>query len=586
MEQDVQAILDEIMEQESATSLRRAEGPIEQLALLDELSAIMKNEATLDDALNATETFKPHHRDSVKEKLEKAGLEDGATFYSQQTIEKQWIEWARTNPLLFGWYVFGYKPAKHHIRWAKQIFREDANKYQIIVAPRESAKTTWALIFLLWYIAHNPWSSNMIISVSYQQAKQRLDFIAKTIKHNERFRRVFPHIKPDTRKPWNATELSVYDSRLKYGQWVNKRAARGDPKSPTFVAIGIKSSGIIGSRISGIMLMDDIMDGKNIATQELRDELERRINTELLPTLMKDARLIHISTRWANDDIIQRQINTGMFEHSVTRAFETDETGSILRDMNGLPISYWPEQWPIKRLLQVKNVYGSTIFKLMYLNIPTGLSGELFNIEWLRQPLPEKLPNFKYVFISLDPAITKNTRSDETAIAVVGVDYEMKFYLLDLFHGKLHPQETAERFIRMWRAASIEYGLNPYALIESVAAQRLFITLIQTAGENGAGKIPPNYLITFNPAIDKVQRSRPFAAAAERGDFFMPQEGHEWVYAFQSQCVEFTGDPNGSDDMVDAVSAVVFFLKGDVTAGHGGTFTNAKFTLAKIKGLE
>lgn len=581
---DPQNLLDELIEHEEADAYATANSPVDQLELLEELSAIITNTSTLQDAIDATETIQ-HHTATVKEKLQAAGLDEGAQFFSQQKVEEQWVKWSRLNPLLFGQFVFGYKPARHHIRWAKQIFREDASRYQIIVAPRESAKTTWALIFLLWFIAHNPWTSNMIISVSYQQAKQRLDFIAKAIKHNERFKKVFPYLAQDTRKPWNATELSIYDTRLRYGQWIHKRASRADPKSPTLVAIGIQSSGIIGSRISGMMLMDDIMDGKNIATQELRDDLERRINTELMPTLMKDARIVHISTRWASDDIIQRQIDTGMFEYSVTRAFEVDENGRVIRDTNGLPVSYWPEQWPISRLLQVQRLYGSTIFKLMYLNIPTGLSGELFNIDWLRQPLPEKLPDFRYVFVSLDPAITKKTRSDETAIAVVGVDENMRFYLLDMFHGKLHPQETAEKFIQMWRNAAVMYGVNPYALIESYAAQSLFITLIQNANNQGIGKIPPHLLLTFRPTVDKVQRSRPFAAAAERGDFFMPQDGAEWIWAFQSQCIEFTGEPGGSDDMVDAVSAVVYYLRGDVKSGAGGAFTNAKFSLAKIDGL-
>ena len=550
-------------------------------SLIDDISNVIDGATTPEDIEDTLDEITPTNRPSVQKRLEEMGLPPDARLVSQKKAEDWWIEMSRKSPLYFGWYVFGYKPARHHIKWAQQIFRPDAGKYQIIIAPRESAKTTWALIFFLWYLSHNPWSSNMIISVSLAQAKQRLYLLAETIEHNERYRRVFPHIKKDNRKSWNQTEFSIWRADLAYGQWTRIRAARGDPKTPSVLAMGIGSSAIIGLRVSGIMLMDDIMDSHNIATENLRDQLERSINTQLLPTLMDSARLIHITTRWAEDDIAQRQINTGMFEWSVTRAFETDEDGNVILDENGLPKSYWPEQWPINRLLEVRRIYGSTVFKLMYLNIPTGLSGDLFNIEWLRQDLPDPLPKFKHVFVSLDPAITYKARSDETAIAVVGVDYDNRFYLLDMFHGRLPPQETVNKYVEMWAKTLATYKVQPYALIEAVAAQRLFLNLIDAHREHTGVGIPNQYIITFTPTVDKVTRSRPFAAAAERGDFFMPQSGKEWIYAFQSQCIEFTGDPHGSDDLVDAVSAVFYYLRGDVK--QGGFISNANFSWAKPK---
>ena len=547
--------------------------------IVGDIASIMEGTLTDDDIQNAAIEDVQQNRLSVQKRLEEMGLPSDARIMSQRKAEDWWIEMSRKSPLYFGWYVFGYRPAKHHIRWAKQIFHPDAGKYQIIIAPRESAKTTWALIFFLWYISHNPWSSNMIISVSLAQAKQRLYMLAETIEHNERYRRVFPHVKKDNRKSWNQTEFSIWRSDLSYGQWTRMRASRGDPKTPTVLAMGIGSSAIIGLRVSGIMLMDDIMDSHNIATENLRNQLERDINTQLLPTLMDDARLIHITTRWSEDDIAQRQINTGMFEWSVTRAFETDEEGHIILDERGLPRSYWPEQWPIQRLLEVRRIYGSTVFKLMYLNIPTGLSGDLFNIEWLRQDLPDPLPKFKHVFVSLDPAITYKARSDETAIAVVAVDYNNRFYLLNMFHGRLAPQETVKKFIEIWAKTLAEYKVQPYALIEAVAAQRLFITLLEAHREQTGTGIPNQNIITFTPTVDKVTRSRPFAAAAERGAFFMPQSGKEWIYAFQSQCIEFTGDQHGKDDLVDAVSSVFYYLRGDVK--QGAFMTNASFSWAK-----
>lgn len=481
---------------------------------------------------------------------------------SQREAEERWIEMARKSPIHFYRYVFGLKPQKFHIEWMRQ-FLDPEHLKTLVVAPRGSAKTTVSLIMLSWIIGHYPELNHQIISVSLKQAMDRLRFIKSTIEHNPRFKKVFPYLSLDKKLPNNATTLSIKRNDMNYGAWRARVTRMADGKSPTLYCSGVGGQGVVGSRVTGVLIMDDVCDAKNMRTEDLREELWNWIVTTLIPVMTLPhadyarlfPRVFHVTTRWHAEDVAQRQIDSGEYTYSTTR---------VLKWIDGKLASYWPGQFPLKRLLKLRKELGAPAFGLMFLNSIGALEGDIFHIDMLRQDLPDALPPMRYVFITVDPALTAKEGSDDSVVSTILVDFFWNFYLVDMQYGKWRDQTTVANINRAWTRAHTKYCTGeeplcsrlPYVLLESTGAQALFGTLVKNAGV-----VPVKHVLPFKPSMDKAVRARALAALADRGGFFLKLSS-KWYPKFMSQCLEFTGEPGGTDDMVDSVSMLAQHLQG------------------------
>lgn len=495
--------------------------------------------------------------------------------------EDWWIEQARATPAAFMWYVLGLKPAKHHLEWFQLALGPGGDRC-IWIGPRGSAKTTASLALLAWWVGHHPWSSNVILSVSSAQAAARLEMLAKLLEHNLRYRRVFPHIVPDESKSWNRSQLSLRDSSMAYNQWLGLVRRLGDAKSPGLMAASLQDSKLVGARVAGkgMLLMDDLLDSKTGATAQLRNAAWERLAGDILPILMPGSRVLHVTTRWSdgdadNDydggDIAIRQMASGQYRYSIVQAVKRDDRGRLR--------SYWPELYPLSKLGATLDAIGSTWFKLAYMNTATALSGAVFLVDTLRNPLPDQLPVFEKLYVSVDPALSAKSSADETAIATIGVARNPRtrreqLYVLDIVSGRWQPEGTCQIIADVFDKAWNVFGEEPILLIEAVAAQELFLTVLTQQG-----RVPMHRVETHKPQVDKVLRARPLAAMAERWDLFLDTESL-WYPKFLSQAVELPTGP--SDDMIDAVSAVAYRESGTIAKGA----LAPKLHLVKIRGLQ
>ena len=209
----------------------------------------------------------------------------------------------------------------------------------------------------------------------------------------------------------------------------------------------------------------------------------------------------------------------------------------------------------------------------------------MFDIETLQTY--EVRPSVLNIYIMVDPARSKKTDSDNTAIIVLGIDYANNKYLLDGFNHKMDLMErwerTAQCYLRWRRAPGVQ---EVYVGYESFGAQadldyfneqmrltstRFPIAELAWPREGGGAK------------VDRVQRLGP---DFRKGKFFVPMntddknltamqrrmlEGYEYriarpirrkngsgeiydlVQQFKMQVHYF---PHGKKDLVDAASRV------------------------------
>jgi len=172
----------------------------------------------------------------------------------QAVLEYQ-IKRARRDPLYFGKFIFGHEPATHHREFFDAVKNHDRI---LLVWPREFGKTMSVITLMAWYIGHFPHRTNVITSVSSEQAKKRLANLKEIIEKNPYYQLVFPWVKPDPQKPWTETEINVTDDRVSYTEFWNKRKEAGNTAS--VYAAGVGGKGLVGNRITGLAVVDDPHD--------------------------------------------------------------------------------------------------------------------------------------------------------------------------------------------------------------------------------------------------------------------------------------------------------------------------------------
>lgn len=481
------------------------------------------------------------------------------------TIEKWWVDHARENPYFFIWYISGLKPALHHEIWLKAMY-DPMLLFLNIVAARDSAKSTISVYALVWLLCKYPFLTFGIIAVSSVIARDRLSMIRSLFTENSRFQNVFPEIQIDKQRPDTQDEFSIWSEAdpegypQDYTAW-RTRVTLGKSqltKNPSLFAAGNGGRGVIGRRISGILLLDDMVD-ETFLSIDAQNKMMRYINQTLVPCITEGGRLWNIGTRWMLDDIYE-QLGKNPEWHTIT-------IPAILQDKAGRNYSYWPEYWPLPKLEKKRlTMNDDMLFRIMYLCDPTAVTASLFTREQLARDLPEILPEFKQVYLTTDFAITMKAKSDWNVLFLVGVDAAQNVYLLDGLRFKDDGTDTPNQIIYLAQIAISVYGRLDGILFEQVGFQIIFKNLIEA-------QRPDLILIGVPPKGDKMHRAKPVSYWAMKGRLFINQK-LLFLQQLQSEWLNFPMHKH--DDTLDALSILFQHL----------TFGQIQAQLIRVGGRE
>jgi len=454
--------------------------------------------------------------------LEASGL---SVEHLSQARSHALIELARTDGpeavFAYGEYVFGYEPARHHKDMITSVLEAIYDrKHTVYLLPRGGAKTTWVnTILSSWLIGKFPDIRLGMVSNTDTQAKDFSRGIKYTIEANPAHREIFPDSGPSTGK-WTDKE------------WLEKRSKWHGSKDVTLFAVGV--GGAIISKRFDLILMDDILDEENTNSVDARENVERWFKMTLKPCLAPDGATVVVGTRWAEDDLYEQfmdPIHEGGFgwDSHVVSAIQEDEKGDM--------VSYWPEYWPLDRLLREKEEMGSAMFACSYQNDISGLlEGNIFHGPFDHfDTLPE---GGRFLLkMGVDLASSVRERADYTARVVTAEDMDTgDFYVLSAYRDK-RESHHAEFIYDGWLA----YPDIDLVIVENNQFQS---TLVQEVMETY-----PRIPIEGKKADqDKTTRARAVAAKYEGHKVFHHKslDGTE----FERELLSF---PKAHDDMVDAL---------------------------------
>lgn len=325
--------------------------------------------------------------------------------------------------------------------------REDSSSHQLVLLPRDHAKSRMVAYRAAWEITRNPAIRILYISSTANLATKQLKFI-KDILTSDIYRYYWPDMvqaEEGKREKWTETEISVDHPKRK------SEAIR----DPTVFTAGL-TTGITGMHCD-IAIMDDVVVKENAYTEEGRDKVKSQYS--LLSSIEgADAREWVVGTRYHPKDLyndlvlmeVDQYDDNGELTTSLPlyECFERqvenrgDGTGEFL----------WPRQqrydgkwfgFDAAILAKKRAQYlDKTQFRAQYYNDPNdpesaAISRDLF--QYYDAKNLRRLDGKWYmggrrlnVFASIDFAYSLTQKADHTAIVVVGVDSDYQYYVLEI----------------------------------------------------------------------------------------------------------------------------------------------------------
>ena len=181
-------------------------------------------------------------------------------------------------------------PAPHHRLWIELVCRDDIKKL-LLIAPPDSAKTTWLVsAYLGCYMGFYPENSIIIGSVDDSTAEKR-SLSLRNIVDTPEWREIFGTVLPDPKLKWEQKEWSIAE---------NGKSKRGR-LHPTVRSYGT-GAGITGSR-ADFLLGDDLLDINNTRTKGGRITFANWFESMFLSRAKaKVGKTVIIGTAWNADD--------------------------------------------------------------------------------------------------------------------------------------------------------------------------------------------------------------------------------------------------------------------------------------------
>ncbi len=209
---------------------------------------------------------------------------------------------------LFFLLASGLPYAEHQWKWANHVYECWADDIiAVIEASRGFGKSIFMRGAMAYQIGLHPKTDNLIIRASDRMAIGAAERIAGIITDNNAWKMMFPHITPK-RMPgqsggaWSAHQgYSVRDNNESDADWAEIEAGR---TSPTLFKFGYGSK-LLGGRVTGCMLVDDIHDRQNAEAPMQLEALTNLFVGDIRPMMWPMSRGVIIGTPWGVADILQ-----------------------------------------------------------------------------------------------------------------------------------------------------------------------------------------------------------------------------------------------------------------------------------------
>jgi len=436
------------------------------------------------------------------------------------------LRMAREDPLVFGFFVFGWLPAAHHTRWIEFITRDERDCG--VSAPPSFAKTNWVgVAYSAWYLGNHPDRHVIYTSKTGSLAEKVSIAVRNTIEHNERFRAVFPECRPHKDAGWGEKE------------WYLQRANTGD-KDASFFAVGIGGA-ILGAR-GDLIIVDDPQDKTTSGTPFQREKAISYVKEQVMTRKSRIGRAIFIMTRWHEDDVASyyKKQRVRWLTFPAVRCTECHKGRCTCGKK--LWKSTWSKEWTTRKLLKIRNE-DPLMFEKVYQGNPRNEGNTLFPEEaWdYYDDLPE---NMLFRIQVLDTAQKEEEQSSYSVVAHWGKGEDGYYYLIDLWRDRVpYP-------VLVVAAKTLYNEQRPHEVhVEEKSSGTQLIQSLEAETDIPVRRI--------KPTESKWERARAISPIQTSGKCRLPRD-KPWVYDFIEEHTVF---PGRFTDQVDTTAHALRILR-------------------------
>ena len=443
---------------------------------------------------------------------------------------------------------------KHHCQMCYFLSKvwESKQKQALLMAFRDSGKSTVVGLFCAWILYIQPDTRILIMSADFELAKKMVRNIKRIIERHPLTR----HLKPSQKDQWASDRFTV----------VRKKELR----DPSVLARGIGAN-ITGSR-ADVVICDDVEVPKTCDTPFKREELREKL-TELDFVLVPNGLMLYVGTPHTKQTIYDISENGFLHGFSLMKIPILDKNGK----------SVWEERFSIDKINAIKKRAGPLKFLSQMMLSPVELKESRLDVNLVHFYRDELDYNENNYTVTLkigdrkmisgaawwDPSFGKN-EGDRSVLACVFFDNEGNCYVHDMLYLSVQDENNAAE----------EQCLG---VIDAVQKYHLPCVMIET---NGIGKFLPELLkksmqksgvvCAVLPKISRMNKTQRILEALDvrlaNGSVFM----HERVKntPFMQEITEWNADlKNMHDDGLDALAGCLLAEPVRIK-GNSGTSLN------------
>lgn len=428
---------------------------------------------------------------------------------------------AKSDFYFFCKHILGYQKMRPNPHQELCDFvQKKGKRKKLVLMPRGSFKSSVVTVgHALFELVQDP---NLRILIAGETQKNAKKFVGEAKTHlegNERFKAIFGE--------WRSDNLWRNDEFL-----INRRTAV--KKEASMMATSLEKQTITGQHYDRIYL-DDPVSFSNVNTDA---QIQKTIDYYklLLSVLEPDGIIYIIGTRYSALDLygwLMDELSPEAGNIEVICKEAIDDEGNLL----------FPEVLTREFLEEQKKAQGSFHFACQYLNRAISADTCYFNPEHVR--FYEKSPNNLIYFITLDPAISGDRRSDYSAFIVNGVDSNHDWYIQEALQLRIPPGEVVQKLFEL---AQKYQPLMCIGMEKFMLEKALQVNILEEGRKRGMA-LPIKELPT-DTRVSKENRIRSLQPRFEGGTIYIKKD----QIALHHQILYY---PLGvkNDDLLDALKS-------------------------------
>jgi predicted phage terminase large subunit-like protein len=303
--------------------------------------------------------------------------------------------------------------------------------------------------------------------------------------------------------------------------------------------------GLTGYGADRLIIDDPIRDRAEAESESMRESLWAWYSDVARTRLMPSGRIILCETRWHDDDLAGRILNSDDANRWTILSLpaiaeENDGLGRVPGE------ALWPERFPVDALPSVeRGEMTASSFAALYQQSPYPASGNLFRQEWMQNrydAAPGRYGAFRVMVI--DGAWSAKSSADFSALACWASD-QKRYYIVESKTRRVEFPDLVPLAIECYRE------WKPHAVVAEAAASG--IPLVQMLARESS--IP---IIGITPRGSKEARVQSVTPLFESQKVWLPKSA-PWLDAWMEEHLRFPAAKH--DDQVDCTSLALSYLQ-------------------------